>query len=218
MSRILLAIVLLLSAALALAAGSGGGGQAPRAVEKTPEQAADSHYRAGLRYKKRAWKHEEKAAAASTPEKREKLLSKAAKAFEKAIAAQLKAMQADPEHFEAANELGYGLRRLGGAEQAIEWYDLALKLKPDFFEAVEYRGEAYLATGNLDGAKQAYMELFRNDRALADQLLGAMEGWLAGRDGAAQAAEHIEFSAWVMERKELAELSGDLSLNQSRDW
>ncbi|MDH3643224.1 MAG: hypothetical protein OES38_14075 [Gammaproteobacteria bacterium] len=218
MTRFLLAMVLMLSASLAQAAGSGGGGQAPRTVEQTPEQAANSHYKSGLRYKKRAWKHEEKAAAASTAEKREKLLAKAAKAFEKAVAQQLKAMQADPQHFEAANELGYGLRRLGGAKQAIEWYDLALQLKPDFFEAVEYRGEAYLATGNLDGAKAAYMELFRNDRALAEQLLDAMERWLVAQDGAAPAPQHSEFSAWVVERRELVELTRDVSLNQSRDW
>ena len=79
------------------------------------------------------------------------------------------AVQANPQHHEAANELGYALRRMGQYSQAIQWYDHALELQPKFLEAIEYRGEAYLAVGKIDAAKQAYMELFRNDPELAAQ-------------------------------------------------
>jgi tetratricopeptide (TPR) repeat protein len=204
----------------AMAAGSGGGGQsAAGTVQQTPEQEAASHYKSGLRYKKRAWKQEEKAAKASTPEQRAKLLGKAAKNYEKAIRKQVAALKANERHHEAANELGYGLRRMGRYEQAIQWYDRALELQPGFLEAIEYRGEAYLATGNLDAAKGAYMALFRGDPALAGQLLTAMEGWL-GRPGGdhQETAEYLAFDEWVRERKELAGLTQGVSLNQSRDW
>lgn len=223
MIRTILAIALLVAASVAIAAGSGGGGQVPRTVEQTPEQVATGHYKSGLRYKNRAWKQEEKADKATTPEKRDKLLGKAAKNYEKAIKAQVAATQANPQHHEAANELGYALRRMGQYSQAIQWYDHALELQPEFLEAIEYRGEAYLAVGKIDAAKQAYMELFRNDLELAAQLLTAMEAWVTKQSAQApesgeSASEVGAFSQWVNERKELAELTGGVSLNKSREW
>ena len=209
MMKALAATILLLAAASAMGAGSGGGGRVAPTVEPTPEQAAASHYRSGLRYKNRALKQEAKAGEASMPEQRDKLLAKAAKSYARAMEKQLEAVKADPSHHEAANELGYALRRMGRYQQAIEWYDHALDLKPGFLEAIEYRGEAYLAIGNIDGAKAAYMELFRSDRELAGQLLGAMEAWLDRQSAASP--DVSTFSDWLSERKQLAALSGDVS-------
>jgi tetratricopeptide (TPR) repeat protein len=222
MTRIILTLILLLAGSTAMAAGSGGGGggaSMPSAVSKTPEQIAAGHYKSGLRYKKRAWKQEEKAATAKTPEKRDKLLAKAAKNYEKALNKYVETLRADRQHHEAANELGYSLRRAGRYEQAIQWYDRALELKPGFLEAIEYRGEAYLAVGNVDAAKGAYMELFRNDQALADQLLVAMEAWLSQQaSGSVESTDFDGFSEWLTERRELAGITRDVSLIQSRQW
>jgi tetratricopeptide (TPR) repeat protein len=212
-------LVLVFAGSLALAAGSGGGGQMPSSVVQTPEQVAESHYKSGLRYKKRAWKQEEKAATATSVERRDKQLGKAAKNYEKAIDKQVEALEANPQHHEAANELGYALRRRGQYKQAIQWYDHALQLQPEFLEAIEYRGEAYLATGNIGAAKEAYMKLFRNDPVLADQLLTAMETWLGGQgDEPSATADDGAFSDWVIERRQLAGLTREVSLNQSRAW
>lgn len=219
--RTVLAMMLMALVPAVMAAGSGGGGGSAataRTVVQTPEQAAASHYKSGLRYKSRAWKQEEKAARARTPEQRDKLLAKAARNFQRAVEQQTQALDANGQHYEAANELGYALRKLGNYQQAIEWYDRALTLQPGFLEAVEYRGEAYLATGNLEAAKGAYMELFRADRALAGQLLTAMEAWLAQSSGSNEAAGLQAFSRWVTERKQLALLSDDVSMNEARRW
>lgn len=219
MMRILVTFIVLLSGSAAMAAGGGGGVQMPSAVAQTPEQVAVGHYKSGLRYKKRAWRQEEKAAKAKTPKQRDKLLAKAMKNHERALQKYVATLKANRRHYEAANELGYALRRMGRYEQAIEWYDHALKLKPNFLEAIEYRGEAYLATGNIDAAKGAYMELFRNDRTLADQLLIAMQAW-HDRQGSSSADSlgGAGFSDWLIERKELAGITRDVSLNQSRQW
>jgi tetratricopeptide (TPR) repeat protein len=110
---------------------------------------------------------------------------------------------ADESHAQAASELGYALRRTGRFEQAIGWYDHALRVNPDLLEAVEYRGEAYLEIGELEGAKAAYMELFRGNPDLAGQLLAAMEAWVAKT-----VDPDPGFSDWVVERRALAKLTG----------
>jgi tetratricopeptide (TPR) repeat protein len=207
-----------------VAAGSGGGSgryvaSMPSEVAQPPKQIAAGHYKSGLRYKKRAWKQEEKAAKASTPEKREKLLAKAAKNYDRARDEYFAVLRNDRMHHEAANELGYAWRKIGRYKQAIRWYNRALELKPGFLEAIEYRGEAYLAIGDIDAAKGAYMELFRNDQPLADQLLVAMEAWLSQQaDGSVESAEIGGFSEWLTERRELAAITRDVSFIESRQW
>ncbi len=86
MTKVLLAMILLFCGPAIMAAGSGGGGVSmPSAVQQSPAQVAASSYKAGLRYKKRAWNQEEKAQSAPTEEKRQKFLAKAAKNYERAI-------------------------------------------------------------------------------------------------------------------------------------
>ena len=63
-------------------------------------------------------------------------------------------------------------------------YDKALSLRPSYPEAIEYRGEAYLALNRVDDAKQAYLDLFAGNRKLADQLLVAMKSWVAEKRSA----------------------------------
>ena len=220
-----LALLLLASApAPGLAAGSGGGGGdysggsgsgSAQRSSRSPEVVAARHYKAGLRHKRAAWKLEEKAAKEDDAEDREKRLAKARKAYEKAIRAQQEALKALPTHYEAENELGYALRKTGRHAEAIAAYDRALALNDVFYPAVEYRAEAFLATGQLDRAKNAYMTLFRNDRALADQLMSAMDAWLAEQpEGETKAS----FAAWLEERKALAKVGADLSQNNERPW
>jgi tetratricopeptide (TPR) repeat protein len=222
MQRILLFLTIAAFGPLALAAGSGadpgGGGlegsMGPRVV-KTPEQVAASEYKAGLRHKKKAWKQEGKAQTAKTDKKRDKALARAQKEYTKAIGNYATALQAVPRYAEAANELGYALRKTGQYKKAIGAYNYALEIKPDFNEAIEYRGEAFLALGLVDEAKKAYMQLFRADRDLAGQLMDAMDMWLVGQTNTEGTAS---FSSWVSERKHLAEVTQDLSLNNKREW
>ncbi len=67
----------------------------------------------------------------------------------------------------------------GPTREAVDDYNHALALKPDLKEAIEHRGEAYLAIDRLDDAKIAYMDLFNHAPPLADQLMLAMQKWLS---------------------------------------
>jgi Flp pilus assembly protein TadD len=55
-----------------------------------------------------------------------------------------KAHEAAPENPDVLNMLAYSQRKNGHLDQAIETYHAALKLRPDFPEAREYLGEAYV--------------------------------------------------------------------------
>ena len=206
---------------LAAGAGGGGGGEyrgssgSSAGSSRSPERIAKRAYEAGLSYKKKAWKYEEKAAKADDAEDRDELLAKAQKAYGSAIESQTAAVKADPKNYEAENELGYALRKTGQYAPAIEAYDRALALNGAFFPAVEYRGEAYLSVGELQRAKDSYMKLFRNDRKLADKLMTTMDEWLAKQPAG---EESKSFAEWVKERKSLANVGDDLSQNNTRSW
>jgi len=186
-------VALILAAALlvglgfsgsALAAGSSGGGGAisaptPSRSPASPEEQAEVAYQKGLKHKARAWKAEAKAEAATSEKKRARYTKRAEKEYKKAQALYVQTLKVLPEHYKAANEMGYALRKTGNYKQAIGAYNLALETNPDFYEAIEYRGEALVQLGAFDQAKDAYMRLFREKRELADQLMAAIDKWAA---------------------------------------
>jgi len=81
-----------------------------------------------------------------------------------------KSVTFDPELAEAWNELGYALRNLKRYPESLAAYDRALKLRPDFPEALEYLGEAYVQMGRLDDARRVLDRLRPLDRGRADEL------------------------------------------------
>ena len=192
LSASLIALACLLAPALN-AAGTPGA-----SAEEVPEgqsagETASAHYQRGLAAKQRALASESAAADAAYAE--------AATYFGKALKLQL-------DHYEAANELGYCLRRLGDYRKALGAYNFALTIKPDFYPAIEYRGEAYLALGIIDQAKDAYLILFRNEPQLAAQLLEVMAGAKADPD----------FKAWVAERQAIAAATPGADMPAKASW
>jgi tetratricopeptide (TPR) repeat protein len=109
---------------------------------------------------------------------------------------------ADPNMKEGWNMLGYTSRRLGDYEESLSAYDAALKLQPDYPEAIEYRAELFLLTGRLDQAKQAYASLQKSSPSYAGVLLQSMRGW-ATTPAAAQMAstDRDAFKTWVAAQK-----------------
>lgn len=229
MSRKLLAVVSMAvftwAACAAWAAGSKPlepESNAPTDVEpvKTPEEMAIDHYNFGLTYRDKAWKLEEKAAAAANEKEREKSESKAQKTWEKAIREFENAVDKNPEFFQAYGSLGYALRKTGDFEAALVAYDKALSIEPTYGEAIEYRAVAYLGLDRLDDAKEAYLQLFSGARELADQLLEEMKQYVESRRtaGGVDAATLDAFSEWVDERAEIADQTASLSGLRDRDW
>jgi tetratricopeptide (TPR) repeat protein len=215
----LLASILMVCASVALGAGSGpmgGGGSDIPTVERTPEQLAVRSYNAGLNHKKRAAQYEEKAAKAKDAKDRDKLLAKAKQQYEDSIDDFKRAFGHNNRSYHALNELGYALRKTGDYQTALEAYDAALSLKPGFTPALEYRGEAYLALGQLAAVKETYLNLFRIDQDQAATLMRAMETWAAANGAANDSAK--AFADWIVERKRIAGQTQSLSLNNAHDW
>jgi tetratricopeptide (TPR) repeat protein len=109
---------------------------------------------------------------------------------------------ADPNMKEGWNMLGYTSRRLGDYEESLSAYDAALKLQPDYPEAIEYRAELFLLTGRLDQAKQAFASLRKSSPSYAGVLLQSMRGWArTSAAGQVAAADRDAFSSWVATQK-----------------
>jgi tetratricopeptide (TPR) repeat protein len=140
-------------------------------------------------------------------------------AYTRARTAFQDATQSDPAMAEAWNGLGYSQRKLGDYDSALASYGRALALKPGYPEATEYRGEAYLALSRVDDAKQAYLDLFATNRALADHLLGAMKTWIATQKSGADQASAAALAKWVEERSKIAAQTAALNRDTTAaDW
>jgi len=94
----------------------------------------------------------------------------AKKKFGKAIKKFESAVVRDPTYYPAWNMLGYCSRNLGDLKRAFSAYEKCLSIKPDYDEAHEYLGEAYLQSGNLEKAKVELAWLRANDSKEADEL------------------------------------------------
>lgn len=207
---LLIGAILTLPAApqVAPAAGTPGAGAEEVPDGQSARDTAAAHYQTGLRHKAAALEKEQAAVEATAAETRQRLQLEASAQFEQAATAYGRALKLSLQHYEAANELGYALRKSGQYRKALGAYNFALVIKPDFYHAIEYRGEAYLALGMLDEAREAYMTLFRNDLALAARLLEAMAE--SGPDG--------EFAIWVAERQAIASVTPHGRALAERDW
>lgn len=220
--RILSAMLLFAAFCGANTADLNAAGTPGASAEKVPEgqTAADTsaaHYQAGLVHKQSALAKEAEAASVADPSLQSWLLLESREEFQVAANYFGRALKLDLNHYEAANELGYALRKSGDYRKAIGAYNFALVIKPDFYEAIEYRGEAYFALGMLDRARDAYMVLFRNDLQLAAQLLQVMGASGAGARDSDQPLS-ADFAAWVRERQAIAEVTPGASAAPDRDW
>ena len=83
----------------------------------------------------------------------------AAKNYESAIE-ELKAIVAnDQSNADAYNLLGYSHRKLKRYDQALTYYQQALNLNPNHLGAMEYLGELYVETDQLEKAEQMLARL-----------------------------------------------------------
>jgi len=185
-------------------APSGGGPSASMPVV-TPEQLAAQAYNSGISHKNKGLKLE--ADAEKATKDREKIRGKAKDEYGKALKDFKKALDLKPDAYQAFNGMGFALRKSGEPAKALEMYDKALALAPGFPDALEYRGEAYLALNRIDDARQSYLDLFGADRKQADILMAAMKSWVGARhaDPAGVSPDALAaFEKWIGERDGLA--------------
>lgn len=204
---------LFVTAPLAAAGGSSSAPPPPPAPED-PMVTATRHYHLGVRAREKATKLEAGGEADA------KAAKKLEKAWRNAERNYRQAVELNPQYHEAWSDLGYVLRRQGQYQESLTAYDRALALSPTYGPAIEYRGEAYVRLGRFDEAKEAYMTLFQNDRALADQLLESMKRWLMSdaADAGIEAGALEAFSTWVEERSQIAHQVPSGGVRTARAW
>ena len=208
-------VLSLVSPALAAGGGGGGGGGMSGGGGASPEQMAMSHFANGEGHRKAGIDALVAAQGATDEAARKQALETADTKFKRALREYKEATRADRSAYYAWNGIGFCQRMQGDYEAALSAYDRALKIKPGFPQAVEYRGEAYLNLGKLEEAKVAYMDLFGRERPLADLLLRKMQAWVAAAKQIEQTpgaqAKLDEFARWVDERAALAQATASLA-------
>jgi tetratricopeptide (TPR) repeat protein len=219
--RINASYVLLLTLATSCTAfGAGGGPSMPSSSPSlqtreppSPEEQARAAYNSAIRGVEKGDELLADAARQTDARKQEKLHKKAGDAYAGAARKFAKAVEVRPGMYEAWNYLGYCNRKMGKFDAALAAYDRALALKPDYAEAVEYRGHAYLGLNRLAEAKDAYLSLFASNRKLAASLLGAMQQWVGEHRGSVgmDPASFDAFASWVNERSAIASQTASLT-------
>src|SRR5262245_58217692 len=72
----------------------------------------------------------------------------------KAALAELTPMVQTHQHADVYNLMGFSLRKTGDQKQAFTYYQKALDFDPQHKSALEYLGELYVETGQIEKAKQ----------------------------------------------------------------
>jgi tetratricopeptide (TPR) repeat protein len=85
------------------------------------------------------------------------------------------AIALEPTHAEAWNELGYALRNQRRYAESLDAYHEALRLRPEFPEALEYLGEAYVKMGRVEDARRVLGRLRVLDAGRAQELAEVIE-------------------------------------------
>jgi tetratricopeptide (TPR) repeat protein len=203
----------LLASGMSAGWANGGGGMSmpatppPMPREQTPQQKAKDAYNDGVHDVKKADKAQDAAAQATDTGKKDKAARDAHDRYAEALSKFQEATQLDPTLHEAWNYVGYTSRKLGHYDEALAAYDKALALKPGYADALEYRGEAYLALNRIPDAQQAYLDLYAGSHALAGKLLTAMKSWVAGQranPAGGDAGKLDDLDKWIRERAQIA--------------
>jgi tetratricopeptide (TPR) repeat protein len=172
-----------------------------------PDAAATKAYKNAVKSLNKAREHEEAMAKATNSDKKADELDKAGDAYGKALDYFTIAIMNKGDMVDAWNGAGYVHLRLGAFNESIDDYNHALALKPELYEAIAHRGEAFMALDRLDDAKASYMNLFTHARPLADQLMVTMQKWLESHRAAAngvRTADIDSFDKWLQERDGIA--------------
>ncbi len=191
-----------------------GGGFGSFGAQASPELQAKVNYNSGVKQVEKADKLQDSAAALSDDKKKARALKDASSAYTEALGKFAQVLKVNSRMPEVWNYVGYTSRKLGNYEDALKAYSNALLLRPGYPEAIEYRGEAFLALDRTSDAEQSYLDLFGSNRALANKLLEAMKSWIAAQRSAATASNATtvdDLDKWVQERAQIAAQTASLT-------
>jgi tetratricopeptide (TPR) repeat protein len=104
----------------------------------------------------------------------------AKKKFAKALKKFERAVELDPTYYQSWNMVGFCSRKGGDLKRAFDAYLKCLTIEPEYAEAHEYLGEAYVMSGDLAKAKEqlAWLKSRNSDEAgeLAESIEAAEKG------------------------------------------
>ena len=150
--------------------------------EKSPEEeAADSvrqateKYNAGVKHMEKGKAYDAQADSLFAFNYRATKTAKAENEYRKAVKDFEKAASLQPKMVEAFNNLGFCRRKLNLLKESLEAYDAALAIDSLYALAHEYRGELFLAMGDLNRARAELDVLKRLNPAYADTLSMSIE-------------------------------------------
>jgi tetratricopeptide (TPR) repeat protein len=175
-SALLYAALLLFSVAHA----DGPAGYRPREQVSlgAPDLAAIDAYNEGYSLIQRAEHQENLALASNDAQERKDATQAAGEAYRASLGKFAVATQLDRSMHEAYTYIGYANRKLGQHQDALDAYARALRINPDYPQAIEYQGEAYLGLNQVDSARFNYLRLYALSPPLASKLFLAMQKWL----------------------------------------
>ena len=110
----------------------------------------------------------------------------AKKRFGKALKKFQEAADMDPTYYEAWNMVGYCSRKSGDLKRSFQAYEKCLLIEPEYAQAHEYLGEAYLMSGDVAKAKEQLLWLVSRKSDQAGELATKIEAFQKGGTGAAQ--------------------------------
>ena len=187
------------------------GGDSPAGAVSSELQsagaAAELAYNSGLRSVMRAREYDAQALKATTPGKAAQSREKAQSSYRDSISAFVTAVSAQPTLYKAWNYLGLADRHVGNYDEALSAYAKVLELNPHNLDAMENRGEVYLALNQIEDAKSSYLELRRESRPRAKELISAIRRWTESRrqDAPGVPAADLEaLNGWIDEQAKIA--------------
>jgi tetratricopeptide (TPR) repeat protein len=176
-------------------------------IDVKPDKAAAKAYAAAMKSMLKAHELEDTIAKATDPDKKYNARSKLDDTYGRALEQFTEVLRNKNDMYDAWNKIGYIHLHFGAYRESIDDYNHALALKPELFEAIQHRGEAFMGVDHLDEAKAAYMDLFFHARPLADQMMVTMQAWLQSHRAAPngmRTADIDAFDKWLQEREGIA--------------
>lgn len=168
------------------------------------EQSAIDAYNVGYAAVQRA-DHAQSLAEAASNSQEKAAAERAARGFyNESLRHFEEAVRLDGSMHEAYTYLGYANRKLGEHAKALQAYEQALRIFPDYPHAIEYQGQALLALNRIDEARFNYLRLYALNKGQAAKLLQAMREWVdTHRNVVVDDVDASGFAEWVARRSEL---------------
>jgi Tfp pilus assembly protein PilF len=192
--------VLALASSLVFAANGHAAGTAPQPPKQAPQEItptslgtpADSTALRGRAEAEKAYakgwgmvEEAKKELAAGKTDAAKKRFGKALKKFDEAT-------RIVPSYYQAWNMVGFCSRRSGDLNRAFGAYQKCLSIEPEYAEAHEYLGEAYLVSGDRAKAKEQLAWLRSRKSGEADELAEKIEAYEKGGAAAVEKASAPE--------------------------